>query len=410
MIAVGAWVVTRAPAGAAQSPGLLPPTSSVTIPGTATSPAGGRKPGSVPCPVKTVSLGLTPDPAKAGDPVAASGRVQWTRTSKRRCGVKVVLWQRVLPQASFSPVASTVTGPAGRYRFSLPAGTVQTNSDWFATVRGVRSATVDQHMHAVVTLTSTATFAVAGDSETFSGQVTPAYVGQRVWLQQRTGSTWRTLATPRLDLASSFSVPRVLVNSGNQQWRAMTPASQTNIGSRSGTLKVTVAPLTGIHKIRHVVIIMQENRSFDSYFGTYPGADGIPSGVCEPDPVNGGCVVPYHDSSDLNYGGPHGASNAAADINGGLMDGFVGQAESGMRCSTTDPSLQPLRPAVDGQGLTGVVCRRDGVSRRARDSQLLDLCRGLRSPGPHVLPRIVLEPAGSPLRGLGMVGVAARTQ
>ena len=36
------------------------------------------------------------------------------------------------------------------------------------------------------------------------------------------------------------------------------------------------ARLTGIHKIRHVVVIMQENRSFDSYFGTYPGADGIP--------------------------------------------------------------------------------------------------------------------------------------
>jgi len=35
-------------------------------------------------------------------------------------------------------------------------------------------------------------------------------------------------------------------------------------------------PLKGIHKIRHVVVIMQENRSFDSYFGTYPGADGIP--------------------------------------------------------------------------------------------------------------------------------------
>ena len=154
----------------------------------------------------------------------------------------------------------------------------------------------------------------------------------------------------RLDLASSFSVPRVLVKAGNQQWRAMTPASQSNIRSRSGTLKVTVAPLTGIHKIRHVVIIMQENRSFDSYFGTYPGADGIATGVCEPDPVNGGCVVPYHDSSDLDYGGPHGASNAAADINGGLMDGFVGQAESGMRCSTTDPTCSPCdqRSAVRG--------------------------------------------------------------
>src|SRR5690348_15621210 len=32
----------------------------------------------------------------------------------------------------------------------------------------------------------------------------------------------------------------------------------------------------GIHKIRHVVIIMQENRSFDNYFGTYRGAVGIP--------------------------------------------------------------------------------------------------------------------------------------
>ena len=32
----------------------------------------------------------------------------------------------------------------------------------------------------------------------------------------------------------------------------------------------------GIHKIKHVIIIMQENRSFDSYFGTYPGVDGIP--------------------------------------------------------------------------------------------------------------------------------------
>lgn len=32
----------------------------------------------------------------------------------------------------------------------------------------------------------------------------------------------------------------------------------------------------GIHKIKHIIVIMQENRSFDTYFGTYPGADGIP--------------------------------------------------------------------------------------------------------------------------------------
>ncbi len=32
----------------------------------------------------------------------------------------------------------------------------------------------------------------------------------------------------------------------------------------------------GIHKIEHVIVIMQENRSFDTYFGTFPGVDGIP--------------------------------------------------------------------------------------------------------------------------------------
>ncbi len=75
---------------------------------------------------------------------------------------------------------------------------------------------------------------------------------------------------------------------------------------------------------------MQENRSFDSYFGTYPGADGIPMEngvptVCLPDPVLGTCVRPFHDRQDRNLGGPHSQNNAAADINGGSMDGFIGQ-------------------------------------------------------------------------------------
>jgi phospholipase C len=87
-----------------------------------------------------------------------------------------------------------------------------------------------------------------------------------------------------------------------------------------------------IHKIQHVVMIMQENRSFDSYFGTFPGADGIPMQnglplLCVNDPATGQCVAPYHDSADLNRGGPHGESNASADINGGKMDGFIAQAE-----------------------------------------------------------------------------------
>jgi phospholipase C len=94
------------------------------------------------------------------------------------------------------------------------------------------------------------------------------------------------------------------------------------------------ASLTGIHKIQHVVVIMQENRSFDSYFGTYPGADGIPMQngvptVCVPDPQLGRCVPPFHDRHDRNLGGPHSEDNADADINGGQMNGFITQQVTG---------------------------------------------------------------------------------
>ncbi|HEY4018970.1 MAG TPA: alkaline phosphatase family protein [Pseudonocardiaceae bacterium] len=98
----------------------------------------------------------------------------------------------------------------------------------------------------------------------------------------------------------------------------------------------------GIHKIQHVIVIMQENRSFDSYFGTYPGADGIPMSngqpsVCVPDSQANTCVKPYVDHVDVNGGGPHGQTNATADIGGGKMDGFVAQALAGKK-GCTDPT------------------------------------------------------------------------
>ena len=50
-----------------------------------------------------------------------------------------------------------------------------------------------------------------------------------------------------------------------------------------------------------MIVIVQENRSFDSYFGTYPGADGIPMkhGVpttCSWNPITHRCQRPYYDT------------------------------------------------------------------------------------------------------------------
>jgi phospholipase C len=84
----------------------------------------------------------------------------------------------------------------------------------------------------------------------------------------------------------------------------------------------------GIHKICHVVVIMEENRSFDSFFGTYPHADGIPMKkgmptVCVPNGV-GQCVRPFlAPSGAVDSGGAHGPLAGKKDVNGGRMDGFI---------------------------------------------------------------------------------------
>jgi phospholipase C len=99
---------------------------------------------------------------------------------------------------------------------------------------------------------------------------------------------------------------------------------------------------TAGERVKHIVIIMQENRSFDSYFGTFPGADGIPMAngiptVCSPDPRTGGCIRPYHDPADRNEGGPHDLPAATRDMAHGRMNGFVLSAlETKQTCTSAE--------------------------------------------------------------------------
>jgi phospholipase C len=106
---------------------------------------------------------------------------------------------------------------------------------------------------------------------------------------------------------------------------------------------VALKQSSGIHKIKHIIIVMQENRSFDTYFGTFPGADGIPMQngtptTCAPDPLHGGCVKPFLDHNDLNSGGPHIATSVVSDVDSGKMDGFVSTAETGKKGCVNNPT------------------------------------------------------------------------
>jgi phospholipase C len=329
--------------------GALTPASSGQSP-VSTRPA--CKPQSKP-PRLPLASGITvyaaPNPLTAGRKVRVFGQLVGVRRGVKRCGIAIVMWRRFPGQRLFVPVARTRTVADGRYSFQIPARSVTTNRDWVITTRGLRSRVLAERVRPLLTLSSTATFAVAGDMERLSGTVAPAQAGQRVLLQRRVGPRWVTAARPRVADGSTFSIAHTFTTGRIEQWRAMVPTTPRNLGSASPVLRIRIAPATGIHKIRHVVVIMQENRSFDTYFGTYPGADGIPAGVCVPDPANGGCVAPFHDSADVNNGGPHGMGNSLADIDSGRMDGFVSQAEQGSGCTSGDPNCSPCTETVGAQ-------------------------------------------------------------
>jgi phospholipase C len=81
--------------------------------------------------------------------------------------------------------------------------------------------------------------------------------------------------------------------------------------------------------IQHFIVLMQENHSFDNYFGTYPGAEGIPAGVCMPRDLASpakGCVKPFRIGGRAVPDLSHSRGTHIAQFNGGRMDGFVNAA------------------------------------------------------------------------------------
>ncbi len=87
-------------------------------------------------------------------------------------------------------------------------------------------------------------------------------------------------------------------------------------------------------RIKHVFVIYQENRSFDSYFGTFPGAENLASplaqshGFRQYDPLGKRYITPFRitaaDTSDADHSRP--ALIAKAD--GGAMDRFIAVEET----------------------------------------------------------------------------------
>ena len=103
-----------------------------------------------------------------------------------------------------------------------------------------------------------------------------------------------------------------------------TPASNNRLATsvERGSNAVPTAHATGLpdmSAIQHIVFIVKENRTFDNYFGTYPGANGATSGT-----ISTGQVIPLGHQPDLSapYDINHGWGAAQVGIDGGKMDHF----------------------------------------------------------------------------------------
>jgi len=104
-----------------------------------------------------------------------------------------------------------------------------------------------------------------------------------------------------------------------------------------GVLGPTPALAADPAAINHLVVLMQENHTFDNYFGTFPGADGIPKNVCQPLTRTGsGCIAPYHFPTSHAADPDHSSQSARSAYDDGRMDGFA--------LSQADRNLDPSVP------------------------------------------------------------------
>lgn len=102
-------------------------------------------------------------------------------------------------------------------------------------------------------------------------------------------------------------------------------------------VRSTLTSATATSPIQHIVVLMLENHSFDNLFGTFPGANGLPTGVCLAQASSSkSCVSLFHNPGGYPGDLPHEHNAAVADIDNGKMDGFVKQQQKACNCTRTD--------------------------------------------------------------------------
>ncbi len=96
--------------------------------------------------------------------------------------------------------------------------------------------------------------------------------------------------------------------------------------------------------IKHIVVIVEENHTFDNYFGTFPGANGIAGATPQPstNSPNGQLIKPFMiNTTTIARDLSHTWTSAHQAYDSGKMDRFVIASSSNLSMGYFNPSLIP---------------------------------------------------------------------
>lgn len=151
----------------------------------------------------------------------------------------------------------------------------------------------------------------------------PAWADEHLWRQD--------LSRRRVLQGMLAAAAATAAGAGISPWLAQQGARAAGAVLPPGTRPDPTKPagVDLLPKFEHIVIYMQENHSFDNYFGTLPGVDGftlgpdgLPTNTNEDD--QGNPVRAFHQVDTCNViTGDHSWNGTHRSWNSGAMDGFV---------------------------------------------------------------------------------------
>jgi hypothetical protein len=193
----------------------------------------------------SINIRVAPRLITAGEQVEVKGRLKCLPVAGAGSQA-VTLYEYVAGTAGYVPVQSTTTDTSGFYKFTPPA--LNANTSFYVRSHGAQSGREKARVALQVTLTGPPEGAQietgAPNKQTFSGTVTPADVGARVFLQRQnavTGDEWHRIGIGSVQAGGNYTITHTFRVPGDASIRVLVRSDRINSPSASTPLEYEIS-------------------------------------------------------------------------------------------------------------------------------------------------------------------------